>query len=91
MSDLLTGTGTIVRGPALEPLANALTGAHWSGPGELSVPDVPPEEVGDLAHELALPLHGLAPLEPSLEASYMKLTAGSVEYVAEPAAKEPSA
>ncbi|MUL43214.1 ATP-binding cassette domain-containing protein [Streptomonospora sp. PA3] len=83
MADLLAGTGTAVRGPALQPLADAFDSAEWSGPDELSVAGVAPEEVGARAHELGVLLHGLAPVEPSLEESYMKLTEQSVEYAAD--------
>ena len=83
VAGLRAATGTTVRGPDLEPLAQALTETTWSGPHELTVPGVPPRQVGALAHRLGLQLHGLEAVEPSLEESYMKLTAHSVEYAAE--------
>ena len=83
MAGLRAATGTTVRGPDLGPLAQTLTEATWSGPHELTVPGVPPQRVGALAHRLGLQLHGLEAVEPSLEESYMKLTAHSVEYAAE--------
>jgi ABC-2 type transport system ATP-binding protein len=83
MGSLLTGTGTVVRGPALEPLAAAYDAAHWTGDAELTIPGVPPEQVGATAHRMGLLLHGLAPTETTLEESYMKLTADSLEFGAE--------
>lgn len=83
MSNLLTGTGAKVRGPQLQPLAEAVTTASWSGPGELTIPGMTPEEVGRKAHELGLVLSGLVAIEPSLEDAYLELTADSVEYGAQ--------
>ncbi|MEQ4206352.1 ATP-binding cassette domain-containing protein [Actinopolymorpha sp. B17G11] len=83
MANLLTGTGTKVRGPQLHALADALDDARWSGPDELTVTGVHPEQVGALAHELGLMLYELSPVEPTLEESYMNLTADSIEYGAE--------
>ena len=82
MASLLTATGSRVRGPALGALAERLDGARWTGDGELTVPGVLPEEVGVLAHELGLLLHRLEATEPTLEESYMSLTADAVEYTA---------
>ncbi|MGW7536653.1 ATP-binding cassette domain-containing protein [Amycolatopsis sp. NPDC054798] len=65
-------------------LADRLRGNGWSvlpGEGsELIVADATVAEVGDLAHELGVRLHGLAERTASLEQAYMELTAGSVEY-----------
>jgi len=83
MADLLAGTGTRVRGPRLHALADALEDARWSAPDELTITGATPEQVGALAHELGLMVHGLSPVEPSLEESYMNLTANSLEYGAE--------
>jgi ABC-2 type transport system ATP-binding protein len=83
MASLLTGTGTSVRGPCLEPLADAYQNARWGDGSELLIPDVAPEEVGVTAHRLGVVLHGLTAVEPTLEESYLNLTAGSVEYGAE--------
>ena len=83
MADLLAGTGTRVRGPRLHALADALKDAHWSAPDELTITGATPEQVGALAYELGLMVHGLSPVEPSLEESYMNLTADSLEYGAE--------
>ena len=83
MGSLLTGTGTVVRGPDLQPLAAAYEDARWSGDAELTIPGIPPEQVGATAHRMGLMLHGLAPTETTLEESYMKLTADSLEFGAE--------
>ncbi|MEV6632455.1 ABC transporter ATP-binding protein [Actinoplanes sp. NPDC051470] len=80
MANLLTGGGTVVSGPALQPLASAYPAAQWSGPGELTIPGTTPEEVGRQAHEKGLLLYGLKPVESSLEESYMRLTADSTEF-----------
>jgi ABC-2 type transport system ATP-binding protein len=80
---LLAGAGTVVRGPALQPLVPAYGDARWTGDTELTIPGVPPEQVGATAHRLGLVLHGLAPIETTLEESYMRLTADSVEFGAE--------
>jgi ABC-2 type transport system ATP-binding protein len=83
MADLLAGTGTRVRGPRLHALADALEDARWSAPDELTITGATPEQVGALAYELGLMVHRLSPVEPSLEESYMNLTANSLEYGAE--------
>ena len=83
MGSLLAGTGTVVRGPDLEPLAAAYDDARWTGEAELTIPGVPPEHVGATAHRMGLLLHGLVPTETTLEESYMKLTADSLEFGAE--------
>ena len=83
MGSMLTGAGTVVRGPALRPIADAYDDARWTGDAELTIPGVPPEQVGATAHRMGLMLHGLAPIETTLEESYMKLTADSLEYGAE--------
>ena len=77
----------MVRGPALQPLLDAVTAddphaARWTGPGELTVTGHTPEQVGALAHALGVMLHGLAPAEQTLEESYLRLTASSVEHKA---------
>ena len=80
IENLLASTGTRVRGPHLRALADRLDAALWTGPDELRVPGLAPEQVGALAHQLGLMLYELGPVEPSLEESYMSLTAASVEY-----------
>ncbi|WP_329072091.1 ATP-binding cassette domain-containing protein [Amycolatopsis sp. NBC_01480] len=65
----------------LEALARRLGPAARAGePGELLVDGVSVGQVGDLAHELGVRLHGLAERTASLEQAYMELTASSVEY-----------
>ncbi|MEV6103222.1 ABC transporter ATP-binding protein [Streptomyces sp. NPDC051940] len=83
MEHLVTGAGVRVRGPRLQPLADVLLDARWTGPDELTVTGPTPEQVGSLAYDLGLPLYELRPVESSLEESYMQLTAHSVEYGAE--------
>ncbi len=51
-----------------------------TGPGELEVTGVPAAEIGDLAHEVGVPVHHLAEVEQSLEHAYLSLTEGSVDY-----------
>ncbi len=83
VESLLTGAGTRVRGPALQPIADAYDDARWTGDAELTIPGAPPDLVGATAHRLGVMLHALVPIETTLEESYMKLTADSVEYGAE--------
>jgi ABC-2 type transport system ATP-binding protein len=83
IDSLLAGTGTVVRGPDLRPLAEAYDGSRWTGNAELTVPGIPPDEVGATAHRLGLLLHGLTATETTLEESYMALTADSLEYGAD--------
>ena len=80
IENLLASTGTRVRGPQLQALADRLDAAQWTGPDELRVPGLTPAQVGALAHQLGLMLYELGPVEPSLEESYMSLTTASVEY-----------
>lgn len=79
---LLIGAGVLVRGPRLQPLADALPTARWTGPDELTVAGPTPEEIGHRAHDLGLVLYELRPSEASLEDIYMQLTADSIEYEA---------
>jgi ABC-2 type transport system ATP-binding protein len=83
MERLLAGAGVRVRGPALQPLADVLPDARWSGPDELTVNGSTPEQIGRRAHELGLMLFELRPVESWLEESYMQLTAGSTEFEAQ--------
>ncbi|GAA4620885.1 ATP-binding cassette domain-containing protein [Actinoallomurus vinaceus] len=90
IADMLGGSSrsrVVVRSPDMErlrALADALaadrsTVERISG-HELAVRDGSVERVGDLAHRLAVPLHGLEERTASLEQAYMELTADSVEY-----------
>lgn len=72
-----------VRTPRPDELHRALTGratVDRTAPGELEVSGLPAAEVGDLAHELGLPVHHLAEVEHSLERAYLALTDASVEH-----------
>jgi ABC-2 type transport system ATP-binding protein len=80
---LVAGAAVRVRGPQLQPLADALPTASWSGPEELTIAGPSPEEIGRRAHTLGLVLYELRPLEVSLEEFYMQLTAGITEYGAQ--------
>ncbi len=82
MHRLMGGTGVRVRGPRLQPLADALPTASWTGPEELTITGPSPDEIGIRAHALGLILHELRPLDVSLEEIYMQLTADSTEYEA---------
>jgi ABC-2 type transport system ATP-binding protein len=80
MEGLVAGAGVRVRGPQLQPLADALPDASWTGPEELTVGGRSPEEIGRRAHALGLMLYELRPLDVSLEDVYMQLTADSTEF-----------
>ncbi|WFE39175.1 ATP-binding cassette domain-containing protein [Micromonospora sp. WMMD998] len=79
-----------VRGPEPAALATlgdrlAAEGATVTADGDgLTVTGSTAGRVGDLAYELAVPLHELTPVAPSLEEAFLELTAGSVEYAAGP-------
>jgi ABC-2 type transport system ATP-binding protein len=80
---LTAGTSVRVRGPELQPLADSLPDASWTGPEELTIVGPSPEEIGRRAHALGLMLYELRPLDVSLEETYMQLTADSTEYGAQ--------
>ena len=63
-----------------ERLAARSAGVEAVGEAELIVTGATVAEVGDLAHQLGVPLHELSTREASLEQAYVELTAGSVEY-----------
>ncbi|HUR74926.1 MAG TPA: ATP-binding cassette domain-containing protein [Sporichthya sp.] len=86
-TDLLArGSGPTVRVAApdlvaLSALAAALGGTvQLDGPGALLVHGVPAERLGEAAGARGLILHELAPQQASLEAAFMELTRGAVEY-----------
>ncbi|GII96478.1 ABC transporter ATP-binding protein [Sinosporangium siamense] len=83
MERLLAGAQVRVRGPQLRPLAEILRAARWTGPDELTIAGHTTEEIGRRAHELGLVLSELRSVESSLEESYMRLTANSIEYGAQ--------
>ncbi|MFD1536175.1 ABC transporter ATP-binding protein [Nonomuraea guangzhouensis] len=80
MERLVAGSEVRVRGPRLQPLADVLPAARWTGPDELTVAGQTTEQIGRQAYELGLPLYELRPVESSLEESYMRLTADSTEF-----------
>ncbi|MFG2055199.1 ABC transporter ATP-binding protein [Micromonospora sp. NPDC048930] len=79
-----------VRGP--EPAGLAALGARLAAEGANVAPDgdgltvrgAPAARVGDLAYELGVRVHELTPVAASLEEAFLELTAGSVEYAADP-------
>jgi ABC-2 type transport system ATP-binding protein len=83
MDRLIASAGVRVRGPQLQPLADALRTASWTGPEELTIAGSSPDEIGRRAHGLGLMLYELGPLDVSLEEIYMRLTADSTEYEAQ--------
>jgi ABC-2 type transport system ATP-binding protein len=76
----------LVRSPDAGKLAELLgaLGAAIDRTGDdgLIVSGVAAQVVGDTAHEHRLRLHELATRRPSLEAAFLRLTGGEVEYVA---------
>jgi ABC-2 type transport system ATP-binding protein len=58
----------------------ALASVEHTGPDELDVTGMSASEIGDLAHELGVPVHHLAEVEQSLEHAYLSLTEDSVDY-----------
>ena len=75
-----------MRSPDAGRLAELLapTGAavDRTGDGELTISGVGAEVVGDLAHERRLRLHQLTTRSATLEAAFLGLTRGDVEYAA---------
>jgi ABC-2 type transport system ATP-binding protein len=73
-----------VRTPEAEQLAAGLVrhglAVRRSDDGELHVEGSTAARVGDLAHELGLPVHALADVSGSLEQAYLELTETSLEY-----------
>jgi ABC-2 type transport system ATP-binding protein len=72
-----------VRTPAPEVLAAALRGravVERTGDRELEIEGLTGAEVGDRALSLGVPVHHLSDVEHSLEAAYLRLTEGDVEY-----------
>ena len=74
----------LVRSPDAGRLAELLgaSGAvvERTGNGELTISGVAAQVVGDLGYQHRLRLHELATQAPSLEAAFIELTGGEVEY-----------
>lgn len=82
-----SGRSVRFRGPdarGVEALAGRLSGESVKvtrdSAFELVVRGATVERIGDLCHEMGIRVHELNPVEASLEQTYMRLTAGSVEY-----------
>jgi ABC-2 type transport system ATP-binding protein len=77
----------LVRSPDAARLAGLLVGrgavVERTGDGELTVAGLDARAVGDLAHEHRLRVHQLATRSASLEAAFLALTGGEVEYAAQ--------
>jgi len=75
----------LVRSPDADRLAELLVGqgptVQRSGDGELTVLGISAQVVGELAHEHRLRLHELASRNASLEAAFLELVDGEVEYL----------
>jgi ABC-2 type transport system ATP-binding protein len=82
----LAGERVLVRSPDAARLAGLLAGrgaaVERTDDGELTVAGLDARAVGDLAHEHRLRLHQLATRGASLEAAFLALTGGQVEYAA---------
>ncbi|HWF54752.1 MAG TPA: ATP-binding cassette domain-containing protein [Solirubrobacteraceae bacterium] len=78
------GAPVQVRSPRAEDLRAALERMRADvdsvGDGELLVRGSTPGQIGDLAAELGIPLHGLTPQHISLEDAFMQITRTSVEF-----------
>ena len=79
-----SGTAVVVRGPDLAALREALDRADAKvtelPDGALRVVGLSQEEVGDLAYERSVHLHGLMTRTASLEEAFLEATAGSEEF-----------
>jgi ABC-2 type transport system ATP-binding protein len=75
----------LVRSPDADRLAELLVGegatVQRSGASELTVLGISAQVVGELAHEHRLRLHELASRNASLEAAFLELVDGEVEYL----------
>jgi ABC-2 type transport system ATP-binding protein len=75
----------LVRSPDADRLAGLLLGrgatVQRSGNGELTIVGVSAQVVGELAHQHRLRLHELASRTASLEAAFLELVGGEVEYL----------
>jgi ABC-2 type transport system ATP-binding protein len=80
------GDRVLVRSPDADRLAELLVGrgaaVERTGDGELTASGIAAAAVGDLAHAHRLRVHELATRSTSLEAAFLELTGGEVEYAA---------
>ena len=78
------GAPVQVRSPRMAELRTALERAgvdvDAAGDAELLVRGSTAAEIGDVAAQLGIPLHGLTPQQISLEDAFMQITHSSVEY-----------
>jgi ABC-2 type transport system ATP-binding protein len=78
------GAPVQVRSPRLTELRTALNRAgHHSEPtaeDAALVQGATPAQIGDLAAQLGIPIHGLTPQQISLEDAFMEITRTAVEY-----------
>ncbi|WP_019630760.1 ABC transporter ATP-binding protein [Actinomadura atramentaria] len=74
----------LVRSPRLTDLVPLLSARGWrvdpEGRDAVRVHGTPPDAIGDLAADHGIRLHELAPVRPSLEEAFMRLTGDTVEY-----------
>jgi ABC-2 type transport system ATP-binding protein len=87
MSELIAQASSgavVVRSPQAAALALALVAADViisrTDHDTLEVTGLSAAQVGDRAHDLNIPLHGLAPKQASLEEAFMEMTRDVVEY-----------
>ncbi|SEO76905.1 ABC transporter ATP-binding protein [Trujillonella endophytica] len=85
MAELLGASAAVrVRSPAAPLLASALRRAGAAVvlelDGALRIEGLDPADVGDVAHAAGVPVHELTRVVASLEAAYLALTGGEVEY-----------
>jgi ABC-2 type transport system ATP-binding protein len=82
---LLGRSSVLVRSPDADRLAQLLVGqgatVKRSGAGELTVFGIDTQTVGELAHQHRLRLHELASRNASLEAAFLELVDGQVDYL----------
>jgi ABC-2 type transport system ATP-binding protein len=78
------GAPVSVRSPRIAELRAAMARVdattEVTGEGTILVRGASASEIGDLAAQLAIPLHGLTPQQISLEDAFMEITRSSVEY-----------
>lgn len=78
------GAPVLVRSPRIQELRTALSRAGHanepSGEETVIVHGATAPQIGDLAAQLGVPLHGLTPQQISLEDAFMEITRSAVEY-----------